>query len=94
MEGELKMATSSAFDVRTDAEKVREDRARNQYVRVIGVHNDDFVFDFEGSDETHVVHTSGTEAEMCTCPDHQGRGLTCKHMAAYENSQYIDEWDF
>lgn len=76
------------------AENKRAARARDQHVTLVGVFGDDFVFDFEGSDESHVVHTSGMDAEVCTCPDHQHRNLTCKHMHAYEAWTPIDEFDF
>jgi len=78
----------------SDAEETRETRAANQHVSLVGVFGDDFVFDFAGSDDTHVVHTSGVDAEMCTCPDHQNRGVRCKHMAAYEDFGHIDVYDF
>jgi len=76
------------------AEQSRADRARNSHITLVGVIGDDFVVDVRGSDETHVVKTSGTDAEMCTCPDHQQRGIKCKHMFACENFSYIDVFDF
>lgn len=76
------------------AEQKRAQRARDQHVTLVGVVEDDYVFDFGGSDETHVVNTSGTDAEMCTCPDYQQRGVRCKHCAAYEDFSSIDEFDF
>lgn len=81
-------------DELTAAEQSREQRAADSHVTLVGVFGDDFVFDFEGSDETHVVHTSGSDAEMCTCPDHQNRGIKCKHQFAYERFSYIDVFDF
>lgn len=88
-------SNDTAFDMTlSPAEQAREDRARESHVTLVGVFGDDFVFDFEGSENTHVVHTSGSDAEMCTCPDHQQRGIRCKHMAAYELWTAIDEFDF
>jgi hypothetical protein len=78
----------------SDAEQTRESRAANEHVTLVGVFGDDFIFDFAGSDETHAVHTSGSDAEMCTCPDHQHRGVRCKHMAAFEDFSHVDEFDF
>lgn len=72
----------------------REARARNDHVALVGVFGDDFAFKFGESDDAHVVHTSGTEAVDCTCPDRQHRGVKCKHMIAYEHWSYIDEFDF
>jgi hypothetical protein len=83
-------ATDSGMTV---AEMERDTRAATEHVTLLGVNGDDFVFDFDGSDEAHVVHTSGCDAVLCTCPDHQYRGVRCKHMAAYEDFSLIDEFD-
>jgi len=90
----MSTALTQSDDELTTAEQSRDNRARDSHVTLTGVFGDDFVFDFEGSDDTHVVHTSGSDAEMCTCPDHQQRNVRCKHMAAYERFSYIDEFDF
>lgn len=84
---------SATTQTLTEQEQTRETRAAESHVVVRGVFGDDFVFDFDSSEETHVVHTSGVKAEMCTCPDHQHRDVRCKHMAAYEDFSKIDEWD-
>lgn len=77
----------------TKEEQTREKRADEAHVTVRDVFGDDFVFDFDTSEENHVVHTNGVKAVTCTCPDHQHRGVRCKHMAAYEDFSKIDEWD-
>jgi len=86
--------TSQSGSTLSPAEQKRQQRAIESDVSLVGVFGDDFVFDFEGSDDTHVVNTSGCEALMCTCPDHQNRGVRCKHMAAYELWTCIDEFIF
>jgi hypothetical protein len=90
----MSSALSAADDGRTEAEKDREARAARQHVTLLGHSGDlDLVFDFEGSDDTHVVHVDGSEATFCTCPDHQHRGVRCKHMAAAEDFSLIDAFE-
>jgi hypothetical protein len=38
----------------------------------------------------HILEVDGSQAESCTCPDHQMRGVDCKHMIAY-TEWLIDE---
>ena len=88
------MAASVSPDARTDAEETREARAANQHVTLVAHSGDlDLLFDFDGSDDTHAVHVDGSDATFCTCPDHQNRGVRCKHMAAAEDWSHIDVVD-
>lgn len=88
------MAQAVSPNARNDAEETREARAARQHVTLVAHSGDlDLLFDFEGSDDTHAVHVDGSEAVFCTCPDHQNRGVRCKHMAAAEDWSHIDTVD-
>lgn len=72
------------------AEEKREQTAAEEYVELMGVDCDTFVFRTGGDGDCHAVLTSGSDAVTCTCPDNTHRGVRCKHMAAYEHFPYID----
>lgn len=70
-------------------------RAQSQEMELTIIENDDMAIRSGGSDETHVLHTEGSEAISCTCPDYENRNPDggCKHMIAWEN-WFIDEVKF
>ena len=61
----------------------RAKRARDQWME-LHVVDDQLGMASEGGD-LHLLSTDGTDADGCTCPDHQHRGVRCKHMIAYED---------
>lgn len=61
----------------------RTQRARDEWMELHVV--DDQLGIQSESGDLHLLSTNGTTAEGCTCPDHQHRGVRCKHMIAYED---------
>jgi len=64
-------------------EETRTERARQEHMTYFIIGENDHVIEGD-SGNRHVLDVDGSEAESCSCPDHQQRNVRCKHMAAYE----------
>jgi hypothetical protein len=71
-----------------DGASTRRERAKREHMTYYVIGADQHVI--EGDSGTrHVLDVDGTEALSCSCPDHQNRHRSCKHMIAYQE-WYID----
>ena len=77
----------SGREQRIVAEEKRAQRAEDEHMTYYLVGGTDHVVEGD-SGNRHALKVDGSDATFCTCPDHQQRGIRCKHMAAYE------EWSF
>lgn len=77
----------SPSEERIVAEEKRAQRAEDEHMTYFLIGGTDHVVEGD-SGNRHVLSVDGAEATDCSCPDHQQRGIRCKHMAAY------DEWSF